>query len=176
MKNLNLFAMCIVIFITVISCSKKSNDTTVTTPTPVATTPTYFLKYKFNGTLINADSLSVFRDTTNSPRLMIITGTVKNTPYLPKVQIVVEESIVGWSNGLNATCNSSSNNYVQMRDVSNVVYNTFSSVAGIDLFFSHLSYVHNNVITGTFSGDIQNVSTSSNIPITEGSFNLVIAN
>jgi hypothetical protein len=177
MKNRLLFSFCIIILFAISACSKKSDDTTPTPPAPTNTTPTYFLKYKFNGTQISADSLSVFRDTTSNPRLMIITGTVKTSPYLPKIQIVLEETIIGWVNGLNVHCYSASTqSYVQARDLSNAVYNTLSATNGINLFFSHLSYVKNNVITGTFSGELQAVTTSSIVPITEGSFNMVIAN
>ena len=98
-----------------------------------------------------------------------------SSPFLPKVEIVIEESSSGWVGGLNVNCNSTSGSYVYIKDIDNVIYNSLFSTSGVNVFFSHLSYVSKSSLSGTFSGEVKDASSNPRV-ITHGSFNLSFAN
>lgn len=168
----------LLILFAAVSCSKKSEDTPTPDPVPTPVTPTYFMTYKFNGTLITADSLSVNRTTISGTEMLTITGMKKASPHFPVVQMILTESFIGWSDGLNVGCNSAAapDWMITMNDAAGIGYSTETSSSGINLFFSKLSYTQGNVIKGTFSGEIIKNSTSLVTPITEGTFSMLISN
>jgi hypothetical protein len=175
--------MTIIILMSVVtySCKKSNDNQTVTTPTPTTVTPTYYLKYKYNGAQITADSISVVRDTVSSPRRLIIVGALRTAPYYPKIQIITSETFIGWVDGLNGyyDYNTTPDDVVNTYDASGSFYSSAytSSADQMHVFFSKLTYHKGDVITSTtFSGKVTNSSGTSSIPITEGVFNLVIAN
>ncbi len=177
MKKVNPLAAFLLLIILFSACGKKDGQVSTVENAPVNSSPSHFIKYKLDGVQITCDSLSAMRDTATSPNphRIVITGSASASPFLPKVEIMIEEQNTGWVQGLTVTCNSASNSYVFVKDASAVIYNSLFSPTGVNLFFSHLTYNPNSSLSGTFSGSIKNVGSTTK-SITEGSFSLVFAN
>ncbi len=140
--------------------------------------PHYF-KVKINGTLFNGTVNTATRGTTTTPRTLTVTGASTGGGN-PKFKIFMEETFIGFTDGLNSNMSSSSYpvTYMEYTDASGVLYSTRYDADGTHIFFSKIGYTNGGEVAATqtsFAGTMSS-STGSQITISEGNFKLKFSN
>ena len=159
-----LFSLCIA------SCASKENTKPVDDEDPIE--GTYYITYKMDGVEISSALKGAGRVTDIDPKVLNITGAASGGSN-PSIVISTEETFIGFVNGLNVGCSSSTfpSHFVSITNSSGDQFTSADNDDGIDVFFSKISYEVGGEVEGTFSGKVEDFS--GNISsITEGKFKL----
>jgi len=139
-------------------------------------TPTFYVKYKANGTLITQAEASALRGTSTDPKTLTLLGSGKDGAN-PKFKFVTTETFIGFVPGLNVNCsiNSSDSDYVEFTNSAGLLHTTVKDSDGMHVAFFELSYTKDGIARGIFSGKIK-AENGSIVTITDGEFRVKFTN
>lgn len=140
----------------------------------------YYLTYKIDGVLIEADSLSASRNTISDPRSFSVTGDGgDDNGYLPSFKMLQEESFIGFIKGLQGTYHYSSTSIKHMisyTDANGVKYTTKNDADGVYFYINEVSYTSGGVIDCRFEGFVSNQDGTVRKEIIDGIYRIPFYN
>lgn len=168
-----LFIPILVLLNLAVSCDKGGGGTV----TPTAPDTAMKLTYSIGSTDYNLTYLGAARDTISTPNQLIFSGTTSRILFYPSLAFTIGKPASGWQTQLTHLDKNNPTNFVEMSLSSSIkyssVFNDPSDSIGMNINFSKFSYVHDEIIEGTFNGSLAPKDNSSQIVIIKnGKFRL----
>ena len=141
----------------------------------VISAPVFHLKYKVDGTLVEANLISATR---NNPQGFLEIASSAPSLSPPYFYFLIKEPAGGFGSEFNLALNQISAADSTVATYTNFAGTSYSSVTdanGIALQVNYLNYTNGGIISGTFSGSLKNTS-GNTVNITEGSLKIQFSN
>jgi len=138
--------------------------------------PVFHLKYKVDGSLVEASLITATR---NSPQGFLEISSSAPSLSPPYFSFYIKEPAGGFSNSFNLNLNLNSaiadSTIAAYSNDGATIYSSATDVNGIALNVNYLKYEMGGIISGTFSGTL-NTTSGPPVQITEGSLKIMFNN